>query len=366
MDPIVIVPWYEPVRLRPAMYVGWTDDRGLFTMFREAFGFSSQDFRCGHVTRIMVTLHADQSISIEDDGIGPALSPLPAPESGTAFEQLMTKYSGVRGRSGQYEGAIPLTPAVINALSTSMEVESRVSGRCGTIRYQGGQCVVPLNLKDTVQDDGFRMRFRYDDRIFAASRLESTQLRQWLWEQSALHPGLLVLYSDESKGTTERFRSPEGVMALLTAECREMTAIWPDPLRLEMRQGPFRYDLALHCLRREEFTICSFANGSPTPEGGAYVLATYEALNIAFRRFLEGTPEAKSGVPKASLLRGLVAAIAVDLPHAEYVGPTREKLANHEVEETVHQFVREGLTTLLKRKPDHVKSWRHWIALPTK
>lgn len=346
------------VRMRPSMYVGSIDDRGLMALFREALDFSLEEFRNGHATRIAVTLHRDQSISIRDDGNG--LDSTPASPA-TAFERFLTDPMWPVRRNGVWISSHCLGLWIVNPLSSSFFAESRIGGQRGRIRYECGQCVEPLLVEPYDGEDGFHVHFRFDETIFTGAHFDAATLRQTVWEQAALHPGVRITFIDEAAGTVERFRSSEGVMTLLREECRDKATVWPEPLRMEMQQGRFRYDLAIHCVQADCFSYSAFANGAQTRQGGAHVVATRDAVAVVLRRLVKSESIEKVSWPLEKLLRGIVVAIAVDVPDAMFEGPTKEKLANHEIEISIREFVTHSLANLLARKLDHLRLWREWL-----
>ncbi len=346
------------VRLRPSMYVGSIDDRGLMALFREALDFSLEEFRHGHATRITVQFHRDQSLSVSDDGQGLDLTPA---SPATAFERFLTDHMWPVRRNGVWISSYSLGLWTVNPLSSSFFAESRLGGQRGRIRFECGECVKPLHVEPDDGEDGFHVHFRYDETIFPGAHFDAATLRHTVWEQAALHPGLRIDFIDEAAGTVERFRSPEGVLTLLLEECRDKATVWPEPLRMEMQQGPFRYDLAVHCVQADCFSYSAFANGSQTRQGGAHVVATRDAVAVVLRRLAKQESAEKVSWPLEKLLRGIVVAIAVDVPDAMFEGPTREKLANHEIEASIREFVTHSLANLLARKPDHLRLWREWL-----
>jgi DNA gyrase subunit B len=343
------------------MYIGGTDGRGLMYYFGEMLDFALDEFRCGLLSKIVVALRRDQSISISDDGTGLSLAALSAPYYGTAFEKLLTDLTWSHRRNGIYSSFYLPGPCVVNALSSEFYAETRTAGQQGTIRFSCGQLVEPLRIEPFCGDDGCTMRFRYDSGIFQNVQFDAAALRHRLWEQAAFHPGVRIEFQDEASGTHEVFRSPDGVTTLIRKECQTHQVVWPEPLRLEMHEGPFRYDVAIHCVRRDAFAYSAFANSAPTPGWGTHVVATRDGLATVFRRLARQRQTEKASLPLEKLLRGIVVAVAVDLPDAKFEGPTREKLANHEIEQSIRDFVTHGLTNLLNRKPDHVRTWLEWF-----
>lgn len=351
--------WPGCVRFRPSMYLGGTDARGLLAMVGEILDFSLDEFRSGLLTSIIVTLHRDHSITIRDDGAGLRL--LAQPDGATVFEKLLTDLHCSQRRTGLFNYNNPPGIWIVNALSSSFTAETLSQGQQGKIRFECGKIVEPLKIEPYSGEDGVVFRFRCDPTIFPSVQFDGATLRQRLWEQAALHPGVRIDFHDESTGTTEQFRSSDGVLTLLGQECRDKISVWPEPLRIEMRQGPFRYDLAIHCVQADCFSYSAFANSLPTREGGAHVVATRDAIATVLRRITRQESTEKLSWPLEELLRGTVIAIAVDVPDAMYEGPTKEKLANHEIEASIRDFVSHSLTNLLARKPDHVRLWRKWI-----
>lgn len=349
------------IRLRPMMYIGDLGFRGIGTLFHESLEFFLHEHRKGWASTIRVRLHADHSISISDDGDGAGLTPLPHPFHSTAFEAFLTNYSCPAKRNGEFISSHTIGLWVVNALSAEFSAETHIDYQRGTIRFASGECVEPLKIDASSRMNGFQVRYRIDPVIFGEIQYDSAALRQHLWEQAALNPGVTIEYCVEATESMERFRSPEGVMTLLREECRGKPLVWPEPLRLEMQQNQFRYDVAMHCVKEDAFAYSSFGNGLPTCQGGVHVVATRDGLVKVLQRLVSRSGIESNCRKLEKLLRGFVIAVAVDDPDAYYEGPTKEKLANHEIEQSIRDFVTHGLGNLLSRKPDHLRTWLEWF-----
>lgn len=351
------------IRRRPAMYVGGTCAQGLMHYWRIALDFCLDEFRFGGATEIQVTLHRDGSVTCSDNGDGIDVSPTDSTFPVSRFERGFVELScspALRQRL-RIDPCVGGDLVIINALSDVCLAETRWGNQVARLIFAHGKPVEPMALIDAPASPGFRITFRPDPEIFAGLGFEVELLVKAIGEQAVLAPGVCITFCNEFDGRIERYRFPHGVAEFVRNECSHEKSLWTEPLRVESRVGLFRLDVAINFERADGFRCCSFANGRSTLLWGAHVDATRRGLATALRRLLRVESHANEKWPINRLLRGAVIAVAVDLPDAQFEGPTRNKLANHEIEGWIREFVSLSFGELLGRRTELFSAWRDWI-----
>lgn len=353
------------------MYLGSTDARGLEEMARESLNFSLNECIGGTANEIRCHLDRSGTLTISDNGRAVGFSTnRDSPVEAALHHLRRVDYRDALGRDGL---EIPAGRcgqlAVIIALSDTCRVTTRSQRQCLQFCFKHGdlQAEPELYVEEKVPEpphSAFEIQFHPDPLIFSEIRFDPELIEKLISEQAALIPGIRIVWTNELTNDSKFLHFPEGALAFVQSEVNTELAIWPEPFHAEMRLGDFRADVACQFERSPGFRCCSFANGRSTVDWGTHVSAARRGLSLGLREFLPRGRRAQNKWDIKQLLKGCVLTVAVDVPYARYEGPIRGRLANHEIEAIIRDFVSLSLVQFLTLHPECVNAWQDWICHP--
>ncbi|MGD9692915.1 MAG: DNA gyrase subunit B [Phycisphaerales bacterium] len=376
---IQVLEGLEAVRKRPGMYIGDTGLAGLHHLVYEAVDNSIDECMAGRATTVSVTIHADGSLSVVDDGSGIPVDPKkdknPAIDGKPAVEIVMTVlHSG--GKFGDENSAYKVSGGLhgvgiscVNALSEWLEVEVRREGKVHLITFERGKVDSPLHVIGTMEDEGAgktgtRVTFKPDDTIFPDTTFSYQTLSSRLRELAYLNPGVIVKLSDERVGPdgkprSETYQYESGILAFVEHLGESKTTLCPPVyLKGEDAGTGLLCEVALQYNDGYNELLLSFANNIKTVDGGTHVSGLKTALTRTLNTYMKqaGVLKEKDPMPTGDDLReGLVAVISVKLPNPQFEGQTKGKLRNTDIEGFVSSIVGERLQTWLEEHPSEAK-----------
>jgi DNA gyrase subunit B len=341
----------EPVRKRPAMYIGGTDARGYHHLLWEVLDNSVDEAINGHADRIEVVLEADhKGVTVVDNGRGIPLEVHPKFKK-TGLEIVLTmlhaggKFEGKNYRvSGGLHG---VGASVVNALAETLTATVRRNGDEWTQSYVRGTPTGKLKKVGPTKRHGTTIHFRPDPQIFGKTAHFSLEtIKERLEAKSYLHKGLQVVLKDEKSGEKWEFHHPGGIVEYLGKLIAEkgMKAIQPQVFSLEREDDP-RLELSLTWTEAPDEKILTYANGIPTPSGGTHEQGLKAALNKAVRGFMSAKKIEPKGVTITAedIREGVAALLSVYVPEPQFQGQTKDRLNNTEVAGQVEGAVRTAL-----------------------
>ncbi len=375
-DSIKVLEGLEAVRKRPGMYIGDTGLGGLHHLVYEAVDNSIDECMAGRATTVSVTIHADGSISVVDDGPGIPVGPMkhenPALNGKPAVEIVMTvlhaggKFGGddsaYKVSGGLHGGGISCT----NALSEWLEVEVRRSGKAHLITFERGKVDRPLHVveENAGPKTGTRVTFKPDHQLFPDTEFSYTTLLSRLRELAYLNPGVTIRLADERVGPdgkprAETFKYDTGLLAFVEHLNEAKNVVCP-PVHLkgEDPTNGFALEVALQYNDGYNELLLSFANNIKTVDGGTHLSGFKSALTRSINNYAKaaGVLKEKDPMPSGEDLReGLVAVISAKLPNPQFEGQTKGKLRNTDIEGFVSGIVGEKLATWLEEHPADAK-----------
>jgi DNA gyrase subunit B len=357
-DKIQVLKGLEPVRERPAMYIGNTGNEGLHHLVYEVVDNAIDEAMGGHCDDIKVTVHPDNSVTVEDNGRGIPVDQHPG-ENLPAVEVVMTRlHAGGKFDSGAYKvsgGLHGVGVSVVNALSAYLEVEIRRDGKVYNQRYERGKTVTPLTVTGKTKRRGTKVTFFPDAQIFAEINFSYDILAQRLRELSFLNGGVRINLVDELSGRKNEFHHAGGIVSFVEYLNRNKTPIHPDPIYLSGTKGGIQMEIACQYNDTYNEQIFSFANNINTREGGSHLSGFKAGLTRAINQYMGASDlpkNLKNGHLQGEDIReGLIAVISVKLPHPQFEGQTKTKLGNSEVKGLVENMLYEHLLTFLGENP---------------
>lgn len=363
---IEVLEGLEPVRRRPGMYIGGTDEGALHHLANEVLDNAMDEAVAGHATRIEIELRADGFLTVRDNGRGIPIDPHPKFPSKSALEVILTTlHSGGKFTTGAYKtsgGLHGVGISVVNALSDVLEVEVIRDRTIWRQTYSRGEPQSTLQQVGQIANrKGTTLRFHPDPEIFDKYHFKAKRLYQLAKSKAYLFKGVEIrwfcdesLIHDSAIPSQEIIRFPGGLSDYLTSFLEDKAVLLAEAfcgeVLLERDQG--RVEWALAWTNDEESTIQSFCNTIPTPLGGTHENGLRNALLKAIRHFGEFTNNKKaSQIASEDILSGAVAILSVFISNPHFQGQTKEKLVSNEASKLVENAIRDRFDHWLSGNP---------------
>ena len=355
---IQVLEGLEAVRKRPGMYIGSTSERGLHHLVYEVVDNSIDEALAGYCSKVEVTIHKDNSITVVDNGRG---IPVDMHESGKpAVEVVLTVlHAGGKFGGNGYKvsgGLHGVGVSVVNALSKYMKVEVRRAGKIHEIEFERGNTTKPLTVVGESETTGTKVSFLPDDEIFTDTVYKYEILRHRLRELAFLNQGITIILRDErtEEPLEETYHYDGGIRSFVEHLNRKKETINPEPIYFNGKKDDTLVEIAMQYNESYQETIYSFVNNINTEEGGTHLAGFKLALTRAANDFAR-----KSGVLKANdenltgedVREGLACVISLKIHEPQFEGQTKTKLGNSEVRGIVDSIVTEGLTEFFEENP---------------
>jgi DNA gyrase subunit B len=356
-DQIKVLDGLSAVRKRPAMYIGNTGLEGLHHLAYELVDNSIDESLAGHCTKIEVTIHIDNSITVEDDGRGIPVD-YHKKERKPAVEVVMTKlHSGGKFDHQSYRvsgGLHGVGLSVVNALSEYMELEIRREEKVYHQIYERGEAKTKLEVVGKTKKAGTKIMCKPDTEIFEATAFSFELLSQRLRELSFLNKGLLIKVTDERSDKRHEFLYKGGLVSFVEFLNKKRSCIHPKPIYFKEKRNSADIEIAFQYNDGYSETLFSYANNIRTQEGGSHLIGFKSALTRTINSYavgnnlLKGLKENLSG---EDVREGLVGVVSVKIPEPQFEGQTKARLGNSEVKGTVEGFVNDKLGTFFEENP---------------
>ncbi|HXJ46895.1 MAG TPA: ATP-binding protein, partial [Candidatus Dormibacteraeota bacterium] len=340
----------EAVRLRPAMYIGSTGDMGLHHLVWEVVDNSVDEAMAGYADEITVTVHADDSVTVVDNGRGIPVD-MHATEKRPAAEVVLTVlHAGGKFDSDTYKvsgGLHGVGVSVVNALSDRLELEISRDGAVWEQSYEKGKPTTKLKQTGKTRKTGTSVTFHPDPAIFDKTAFSFDTLSQRLRELAFLNKGLKITLTDERTEKTAEFRFTGGIGEFVKHLNRGKTTLHDSPIYIEGKRGPVEIEIALQYNDTYGENIFAFANTINTVDGGTHLSGFRSALTRTINNFASSAGMLKEQKDEVTITgddvrEGLVAVVSVRLPQPQFEGQTKGKL-NSDIKGDVEQLVNEKL-----------------------
>ncbi len=363
---IEVLEGLDPVRKRPAMYIGTTGSDGLHHLVFEVVDNSIDEALAGFCHEIQVVIHADNSVSVTDDGRGIPIDEHLGEKRPAAEVVMTTLHAGGKFDEKSYKvsgGLHGVGVSVVNALSRKLELEIRRDGQVWRQTYQRGVPDQPLELTGTTDRTGTKITFLPDDEIFPSIDFSFDILSQRLRELSFLNGGVRIQVNDARSGKSHDFCYEGGIVSFVEHLNRNRSPLHVPPIFISgQRQFTTRtrdvmveVQVALQFNDSYNENVFAFANNINTVDGGTHLSGFRTALTRTLNRYIaghmkngKGTPDSVSG---EDLREGLTAVISIKLPQPEFEGQTKAKLGTSEVRGIVEGIVYDQLGDYLEENP---------------
>jgi topoisomerase-4 subunit B len=363
---IEVLEGLEPVRKRPGMYIGGTDERALHHLAAEILDNSMDEAVAGHATRIEVELHADHSLTIRDNGRGIPVDPHPKFPGKSALEVILcTLHAGGKFGGDAYQtsgGLHGVGASVVNALSDSMVVEVARNKELYEQRFSRGIPLGPVaRLGPTPNRRGTTTTFHADETIFGHHRFKPARLHRMARSKAYLFSGVEIRWKSAiDDGETPReatFHFPGGLADYLGEQLSGSTTYADRPfagrvLFPEKFSLPGQVEWAINWTPSRDGFIQSYCNTVPTPEGGTHEAGFWAAILKGIRAYGELAKNRKAeAITREDLADGACAMVSLFIREPEFVGQTKDRLATTEAARLVENAVRDHFDTWLGQDP---------------
>ena len=362
-EQIQVLEGLEAVRKRPGMYIGSTGPRGLHHLVYEIVDNSIDEALAGFCSTINVTIHKDNSITVEDDGRGMPVDD--HPKLGIpAVEVIHTVlHAGGKFGGGGYKvsgGLHGVGASVVNALSTHMEVEIRRNGKVYKQEYEKGKTVTPLTEIGNSRKTGSKSTFWPDGEIFDETEFDFDTLERRLREMAFLNKGIKITLKDEREGRKkeEVFHYEGGIKEFVVHLNKNKEALHENVIYFEVIDKDREVEVAMQYTDRYNEMLLSYANNINTTEGGFHMVGFKTALTRVFNdyarrnKFLKESDDALSG---EDIREGLTAVISVKLTEPQFEGQTKTKLGNSDMRGFVETATADNIVAFLEENPNQAK-----------
>ena len=350
------------VRKRPAMYIGNTAEEGLHHLVYEVVDNSIDEALAGFCTRINVTIHEDQSITVEDNGRGIPVDIHPT-EGIPGLELVMTRlHAGGKFDHQTYKvsgGLHGVGVSVVNALSDWLIAEVYRDGFIWKQVYRRGEPEGPVEKKGTTKKTGTRITFKPDKEIFKeTTTFKYNILQARMRELAYLNPNVKITIQSEPTGEKSEFHFRGGISSFVEYLNKNKDLVNQKPIFINGAKDNVEVEVAFQYNTGYQEKVLSYVNNIRTKEGGTHVSGFRIALTKCLNKYASDDVVPKKLREKMEgedVREGLTCVISVRVPNPQFEGQTKTKLGNSEVRSIVASVVTEGLTQYLEENPSIAK-----------
>jgi len=353
---IQVLEGIDAVRMRPAMYIGDTTQRGLHHLVYEVVDNSIDEAMGGYCNNIDVIVHTNNSVSVVDDGRGipvdihktekkPAVEVvLTTLHAGGKFDHRVYKVSG---------GLHGVGVSVVNALSEWLEVEVRREGKIFHQKYERGKTASKLTVVGKSTKTGTTVTFKADKEIFDKIDFSYDMLANRLRELAFLNKNIRITLKDERADKEDAFQFKGGIVSFVEHLNKNKTPLHKNVIYFTKSKDKIEVEVAMQYNDGYKENIFCFANNINTIEGGTHLTGFKSALTRSINQYCKTKGNAKEGIAVQGddIREGLTAVVNVKLPNPQFEGQTKTKLGNSEIEGIVESLTNEALSAFLEENP---------------
>ena len=364
---ITVLEGLEAVRMRPAMYIGDVNFRGMHHLVYEVVDNSIDEALAGYCNKINVTIEEDNSITVEDNGRGIPVD-MHEKEHRSALEVVMTVlHAGGKFDKGSYKvsgGLHGVGVSCVNALSDHMTAEVYRDGKVYRQEYSRGLPLYPVKEVGVTEKRGTKIHFHPDPKIFTVSEYDFPTLENRLRELAYLNKGIELNIEDrrnvDEQGNTfkQRFYSENGLRDFIKYLDENRESLMPDSIYIEGERQGIPIEIAMQYNSSFSENLHSYVNNINTHEGGTHLTGFRSGLTRTLKAYADKSgmlAKAKVDISGDDFREGLTAVISVKVAEPQFEGQTKTTLGNTEVRGAVDSAVSEMLENYLEEHPNEAK-----------
>lgn len=362
-DQITVLEGLEPVRVRPGMYIGSTDEKGLHHLVYEVVDNSIDEALAGVCDLIKVTIKKDNSIIVEDDGSGIPVETHPKTGKSTLETVLTVLHAGGKFSNDAYQysgGLHGVGVSCVNALSTYLIARVKRDGKMYEQRFEKGKTVTGLTVvKENVRGTGTTIEFMPDDTIFETLNFDRNVLAKRFREMAFLNKGVKIEFADERDGYKELFHYEGGIKSFVEYINKSKKPLDHEVMYIEGEKDTTKVEIAMQYTESYNETIVSFTNNIKTVDGGTHVVGFKSALTRALNDYARNKnilKEKDDNLSGDDVREGITAVVSVKLNNPQFEGQTKGKLGNSEARTVVDSVVYEHLSFYFEENPKIVRT----------
>ena len=364
---ITVLEGLEAVRKRPGMYIGSVSTKGLNHLIYEIVDNSVDEHLAGYCDTIKVTLEADGSATVEDNGRG---IPVGMHEKGISAERLVftTLHAGGKFDNSAYKtsgGLHGVGSSVVNALSTRLTVRVKAGGCIYEDRYERGNPVLDLidgllPIVGKTRETGTTINFLPDDTIFDKTRFKEDEVKSRLHETAYLNPKLTIIFEDKRKEEPEKvtFHEPEGIIGFIKDMNRSKETVH-DVIYFSGESDGISVEVAFQYVNEFHENVLGFCNNIYNSEGGTHLTGfKTQFTNVinTYARELNILKEKDANFTGADVRNGMTAVVSIKHPDPRFEGQTKTKLDNQDAAKVVAKVTGEEIVRFFDRNLETLKS----------